>query len=89
MIGLDNKIKEISLEKKLEKYWFDNGFINENCKFKKLSEVKPDEDKKYLFINYFQGRFINEFIGTLSDVRNFRQYSDFTHFLELPISTIK
>lgn len=91
MIELDKKFKEHSLENKLEKYWFDNGFINENCKFKRISEFKPKEDVIYLFTEFEDKCFVNEFIGTTQQVREISRLekNNFTHFLELPINTIK
>lgn len=82
---IENRI----IEKKLEKYWFDNGFINENCKFKNLSKEKPKDDDVVLFIENFKGVIVDEFIGTNQSIKIFKEKSRFTHWILLPLNTIK
>jgi hypothetical protein len=83
------------IEETLERHWFDNGIINENSKFKSFEkDGEPGEDDICLFAgDIVQGKYnliiVSEYIGTNKERKIFREFTKFTHWLLLPLNTIK
>lgn len=51
----------------------------------------PDEDIDglYVFVDFHYGESCNDYVGKISQVKAFRKYTDFTHYLLLPTPPTK
>lgn len=59
--------------------------------WKKITNL-PVEDTVCLFVQFYKGKILSNYCGTIESARNFRKYqlvNEYTHWIELPITPNK